>query len=116
MAQSYDNHRRWVPMYHFVAPTILLATIIGAVVNLTHSSADGLYSASLLLVLGLVVSFNYYFLRTFALKAQDRAIRAEENLRHFVMTGNLLDPKLDTRQIIGLRLDRKSTRLNSSHS
>ena len=39
----------------------------------------------------------------FALKAQDRAIRAEENLRHFVLTGKLLDPKLTVRQIIGLR-------------
>ena len=39
----------------------------------------------------------------FALKAQDRAIRAEENLRHFVLTGKLLDPKLTLRQIIGLR-------------
>jgi hypothetical protein len=37
------------------------------------------------------------------LKAQDRAIRAEENLRHYVMTGKLLDPKLTVRQIIGLR-------------
>jgi len=39
----------------------------------------------------------------FALKAQDRAIRAEENLRHFVMTGKLLDPRLDIRQVIALR-------------
>ncbi len=44
-----------------------------------------------------------FFTRTFALKAQDRAIRAEENLRHFAMSGKLLDPKLDIRQIIGLR-------------
>ena len=39
----------------------------------------------------------------FPLKAQDRAIRAEENLRHYVLTGKLLDPKLTVRQIIGLR-------------
>jgi hypothetical protein len=43
------------------------------------------------------------FARVFALKAQDRAIRAEENLRHFVLTGKLLDPRLSVRQIIGLR-------------
>ena len=43
------------------------------------------------------------FSRSFALKAQDRAIRAEENLRHFVLAGKLLDPKLTLRQIIGLR-------------
>jgi hypothetical protein len=43
------------------------------------------------------------FCRMFALKAQDRAIRAEENLRHYVLTGKLLDPKLTVRQVIGLR-------------
>ena len=41
--------------------------------------------------------------RIFALKAQDRAIRAEENLRHFALTGQLLDPRLSIRQVIGLR-------------
>ncbi len=41
--------------------------------------------------------------RTFPLKVQDRAIRAEENLRHFAMTGKLLDPRLTIKQVIGLR-------------
>jgi hypothetical protein len=43
------------------------------------------------------------FVRDFPLKAQDRAIRAEENLRHFVLTGKLLDPRLRMSQIIALR-------------
>ena len=34
---------------------------------------------------------------------QDRAIRAEENLRHFALTGKLLDPRLTIKQIVGLR-------------
>ena len=45
----------------------------------------------------------FYYTRTFALKAQDRAIRAEENLRHFALTGKLLDTRLGMRQIIALR-------------
>jgi hypothetical protein len=44
-----------------------------------------------------------YYGREFALKAQDRAIRAEENLRHFSLTGKLLDSRLTTSQIIALR-------------
>jgi len=44
-----------------------------------------------------------FYARVFALKAQDRAIRAEEKFRHFVLTGKRLDTKLTTRQIIGLR-------------
>ncbi len=62
-----------------------------------------LYSASLLVAVSIALVLVYIFLRVFALKAQDRAIRAEENLRHFAMTGKLLDPRLTIRQIIGLR-------------
>lgn len=41
--------------------------------------------------------------RTYALKAQDRAIRAEEQLRHFMLTGKPFDSRLNIRQIIALR-------------
>jgi hypothetical protein len=37
------------------------------------------------------------------LKGQDRVIRAEEKLRHFILTGKPLDARLTTKQIIGLR-------------
>ena len=39
----------------------------------------------------------------FALKAQDRAIKAEENFRYYLLTGKALSSKLTMRQIIGLR-------------
>ena len=45
----------------------------------------------------------FYFLRAFALKAQDRAIRAEEKLRYFILTSKSLSNKITTRQIVGLR-------------
>ena len=45
----------------------------------------------------------FLFSRSFALKAQDRAIRAEENFRHFILTGKPLDSRLRMGQIIGLR-------------
>jgi len=41
--------------------------------------------------------------RMAALKAQDRAIRAEENLRYFMLVGKRMDPKVNMRQIIALR-------------
>ncbi len=104
MAQTYSSHRRWVPLYHFVLSLMLLATTIGAGINLFRSfGTAGLYSASLVFVLTLGVLMNFFFYRAFALKAQDRVIRAEENFRHFLMTGKPLDSKLDIRQIIGLR-------------
>ncbi len=103
--QTYANHRRVVPMFHGVLFSLLALTLIGSLVNLYHSLGDHqrLYSASLIVVLTLCVLMLFTFCRVFALKAQDRAIRAEENLRHFVLTGKLLDPRLTIRQIIGLR-------------
>lgn len=104
-AQSYANHAQIVPMYHYVTFALLLATFIGSLVNLYQSWGDHarFYSASLLVVLVFTTILVALFARTFALKAQDRAIRAEEQLRHYVMTGKLLDPRLTVPQIIGLR-------------
>ena len=41
--------------------------------------------------------------RGFALKAQDRAIRAEENFRYFMLTNKLPDSRLTMSQMIALR-------------
>ena len=103
--QNYKNHRRVVPMFHIVLFGILIATLIGSLVNLYQSVGDHqrLYSASLIVALVISSILLFFFCRIFALKAQDRAIRAEENLRHFVLTGKLLDPRLSVRQIVGLR-------------
>src|SRR6185369_5895648 len=60
-------------------------------------------SASLIFVLSACLLPILLWTRTNALKAQDRAIRAEENLRHFVLTGKLLDPRLTVGQIAAVR-------------
>ena len=62
------------------------------------------YSASLILVLALSVFLASLFARGFAMEAQDRAIRAEENPRHFVLTGKPLDSRLSMRQVVALAL------------
>ena len=103
--QNYANHTRTVPMFHWVLFPLLVLTLIGSCVNLYDSWGDHmrLYSASLIVVLTVCVLILMFLCRIFALKAQDRAIRAEENLRHFVLAGKLLDPKLTIRQIVALR-------------
>ena len=103
--QSYSHHTRLYPPFHFVLLPALLLGVIGSFVNLRQSMGDHqrLYSASLLVLVTIGLLLVALFARSFALKAQDRAIRAEENLRHFVLAGKLLDPKLTLRQIIGLR-------------
>ena len=103
--QNYSNHVRLVPGFHFVLAGVLFLTLIGSAINLWKSWGDHerLYSAALIVVLTICCGFLFYYTRTFPLKAQDRAIRAEENLRHFVLTGKLLDSRLVIGQVIALR-------------
>jgi hypothetical protein len=103
--QNYSNHRQTVPLFHFILVPVLLLTLIGACVNLVLSLGDHerLYNAALILVICICCLITAFLSRIAPLKAQDRAIRAEENLRHFVLTGKLLDPRLSVRQVIALR-------------
>ena len=103
--QNYANHTRLVPPFHYVLLPILLLTLIESIVNLIQSWGDHerLYSAALIVALSFAGFLTAFFGRVFALKAQDRAIRAEENLRHFAMTGKLLDKRLSALQIVALR-------------
>ena len=103
--QNYGNHRRYMPLYHFVLSSLVLLAIGGSIYNIYRAwgRGSGRGEAILVFLLVVIVLIEGALLRTFALKAQDRAIRAEENLRHFVLCGSLLDPRLDVRQIIGLR-------------
>lgn len=102
--QSYSNHTRYVPLYHFVLFGLLMVSFIGSFFNLRASvGTPNLYSASLIVMMHAMFVLLYWYARAFPLRAQDRAIRAEENLRHFVMTGRLLDPRLRMGQIVALR-------------
>src|ERR1041385_1326273 len=98
--QNYANHAKFVPMYHFVLVPFILLTFIGSIVNLWQSWGDHerVYSASLITAMALAMFLTALFARVFALGAQDRAIRAEENLRHFALTGKRLDPRLTLKQ------------------
>lgn len=103
--QNYANHTRFDLGYHRILFPVLLLTVIGASVNFGKSIGDHerLYSASLILVLSVCSAAICLYARVFPLKAQDRAIRSEENLRHYVLTGKLLDPRLSVPQVVALR-------------
>ncbi len=101
--QNFSNHSRYVPLYHFIASALLLAILIGASINLWFNAKQNTYSSCLIFALTVLVGLVWYFSRTFALKAQDRAIRAEENFRHFILTGKPLSNSLRMSQIIALR-------------
>lgn len=101
--QNFRNHYRIIPAWHYVTGTAILATLGGSIVNLLHADRTTHYSAALLLLISLILVSLYWYARVFALKAQDRAIRAEENLRYFILTGKLLPGQLRIAQIIALR-------------
>jgi len=103
--QSYAKHAKFVPMFHFVLGLLILTSLIGSFVNLWLSLGDHerLYSASLIAAMSVALFLLFVFTRSFAMGVQDRAIRAEENLRHFALTGKLLDARLTIKQIVGLR-------------
>lgn len=103
MSQNYKNHTRYVPMFHFFTGSALLLGLIGSIVNLFHSHHETHYSAALIVLIFIVLIFLFWYTRWFALRAQDRAIRAEENFRHFILTGKPLDKQLRLSQIIALR-------------
>lgn len=101
--QNFKNHARFVPLYHYVAGILVMAIFGGSIVNLLHADAHTHYSAALLVCVAFVLLILFWYARAFALRAQDRAIRAEENFRHFILTGKPLDSRLNMAQIIGLR-------------
>jgi hypothetical protein len=103
--QNYSNHTQFVTPFHKILVPLLALTFIGSIVNLARSWGDHerIYSSSLIVALTFCTLLLAFLSRIFALRAQDRAIRAEESLRYYVLTGQLPDPRLTIRQIIALR-------------
>lgn len=92
-------------MFHGVLYISLLAYFICAISNLRQhlKAGDDSLQSWLLVGIGIIFFLFTYFIRSFPLQAQDRIIHAEENMRHYVLTGKLLDQSLTMSQIIALR-------------
>lgn len=101
--QNYKNHAQMVPGFHYIGLAAIAALAIGSVVNLLNASKENVYSASLICLIGCISIILWIYTRLFSLKAQDRAIRAEEALRYYVLTGKLFPTNLHIQQIIALR-------------
>lgn len=103
--QTFKNHARIDPLYHFILYLILLACLIFSTWNLIRACNHHSGRLAAIAITGLTIALliTAYLTRKFSLMAQDRAIRAEENLRYFVLNGKLLDSRLTIRQIIALR-------------
>lgn len=103
--QNFKNHSRFVPLH--IAGYVIAGAILGMSVakfwRSYSTGISGLLVPAILVLTAIVLIIALWYCRWFALRAQDKAIRAEENLRHFALTGKLLDSKLRMGQIVALR-------------
>jgi len=101
--QSFANHARMVPGFHYVTGGLTLVYLIWSLWRLvSERSAAALQGA---IGAGALVG-TYWYARNFPLKAQDRVIRLEEQLRLARLLPAELKVRasaLTARQLISLR-------------
>jgi Family of unknown function (DUF6526) len=109
-AQNFANHRRFVPMYHYIAPLILLLNLLWAFVRIYHDWRGGgrfdRGDSIVQLLVAVALAILWWYLRIFVIAVQDRVIRGEMRLR----LADVLPPDLRPRiaelsvgQLIALR-------------
>lgn len=101
--QTYSNHPRFVPGFHYVTGGLVIVYLLYTIWRaMTSRTLDAHFQ--ILGALGLVGTF--WYARTFPLKAQDRVIRLEEQLRMARLLPDDLRVRagdLSARQLIALR-------------
>jgi hypothetical protein len=102
-AQTYANHVRWDPPFHFFAlPVFLLLPVAGAVYFIWR---PGLHSGLMFVVL-VALAIVVVKSRLSMLRVQDRVIRLEERQRLAALLPEPLRariPELTVGQLVGLR-------------
>jgi hypothetical protein len=102
--QSYSNHVKWVPTFHFFVVPVFALNLGWSVYRLIRPgfSWDGLVHFLMALAL-LIFMFNA---RLFALRVQDRVIRMEERNRMAKLLPDDLKPRIGEftpAQLVALR-------------
>jgi Family of unknown function (DUF6526) len=101
--QSFANHTRFDPPFHFFVLPVFAITVIIAIVHLVmHPSLH----AAWLVVFSVAATTAVLKIRTYALKVQDRIIRLEERLRLAILVDKPLRARiteLTESQLVGLR-------------
>jgi hypothetical protein len=101
--QSYSNHLRWFPLFHFVVTPILLAYAIWAIwVFVQSPGVEQFWAAAFAIGVFLAALSS----RAMAVRVQDRVIRLEMRLRLAAILPDDLRPhipRLTLKQLVGLR-------------
>src|SRR5579862_3455771 len=104
LPQTYANHTRFHPPFHyFLAPGTLVLIILTVINVFRHYSQ---LDAWILLLMAILFFAALFLVRSYPLKAQDRIIRLEERLRlQTVLSAALARriPELAEAQLIALR-------------
>lgn len=102
-AQSYGNHRKFVPLYHYLAAGLVLIFFGTSIWRLIKQPSLG-QTINLGMAAALILVF--FYARATAMAVQDRVIRLEERLRLRDLAGSEVGGRIDeftTVQLIGLR-------------
>ena len=73
-AQSYATHRRYVPLYHFVTPLILLLNLLWTFVGIYHACRGGgrfdRVNSVVQVLVAIALLLIWFYARSFALAVQ----------------------------------------------
>ena len=104
--QSYNNHTRWYPLFHFVVVPLLTLNFLDHLVRIFTNTGQERVDQIFWTIMSVTLILLALSARLMALKAQDRVIRLEERLR----CAQLLSPEtalkangLTASQLIALR-------------
>jgi len=104
--QNFQNHRKYVPLFHFVTLGILTVNLLWSAFRLFMGNGLPFFDRLLNVVVAFALALLAFYARTFALGAQDRVIRLEERLRLARILPADLQPRindLSRGQLIALR-------------
>jgi Family of unknown function (DUF6526) len=103
MAQNFQNHAKYVPVFHLFVLPVLLFDFVWAIVRAVRVPSGGSVEA---LAVALALLLLALYARMFALAVQDRVIRLEMQLRmQGVLPANLRPriPEFTLNQLVALR-------------
>ena len=101
--QTFANHARYVPGFHFVTGALVIVVLFWALYRLaTQRSADALFAT----LIALALLGEFWYLRAFPIAVQDRVICLEERLRYATLLPadqRSLYDRLTRDQLVALR-------------
>lgn len=101
--QTYKNHRRYVPLYHFFVEPVLILNVVVELARLYRFHT--IYKVWGVLV-AIALAVFVFSARRMSLRAQDRGIRIEERARLAALLPADLGGRVDDltmSQLVGLR-------------